>query len=429
MASIKTDRLKNGAATWRVRYSINLGSRRVMKSESFSRYSEAKARKTEVEMTIERKGIGDPFKLTVGVYLAKWLNGRIVDEKNSPTTIAAYRNSIVIARKFLEHIPLAKLGPDHLREAYREMRVRGGRTTGGLKPGAGRQERPLSKQSVLGVHRMLSVALQDACPPRSKLIAENPARGVAPASPEAAEVGQLTEEQTAAMWQAAQAKQAAGMIYNGIDLIFLMLVTTGIRRSELLGLCWDSVDIERGQITIRRTVVRGLDGQPLLRDRAKTKKSVRTIRVDAAVVELLKRHRVVIRQQRPKWKDTQPDLVFPEADGNPMMPTRLTARLYQVQKAAGVRYASVVHALRHTHISVLLNAGAPLKVVSARAGHSRIGITADIYGHVTEVADEAASDTFSEHFARVVSATRNATENVTKMSPKLPETLKKQVDS
>jgi integrase len=416
MASIKSGTpLKDGSPTWRVMYSFNLGSRRIQKSESFNRHADAKRRKNEIEMTVERKGIGDPFRMTLGNYLDRWLNGRILDERNSPTTLAAYRNNIVIAKKFLAGVPLAKLTPDHLREAYRDMRVSGGRTPGGLKPGAERKEMPLAKQTVLSVHAMLSAALQDACPPRSKLIAENPARGVAPPRPDKTEVDQLTEEQTAAMWRAAQAKQEEGRIYNGIDLIFLLLVTSGIRRSELLGLCWDCIDVDRSEITIRRTVVRGLDGQPILRERGKTRKSTRSLRVDAAVVELLKRHLIVIRGQRGKWDAGLPDLVFPESHGGVMMPTRLTARLYQLQKAAGVKYASVVHALRHTHISVLLNAGAPLKVVSVRAGHARVGITADIYGHVTEAADQAASDTFTEHLQRVISTAKNAT----KMQPQI----------
>ena len=145
--------------------------------------------------------------------------------------------------------------------------------------------------------------------------------------------------------------------------------------------CW--VEVARHQYD-RRHDRNSPDGR---RDRAritiappKTRRSRRTIKVPAALIIELERHRREQLQQRLKvGLGGRPELVFTTALGAPITPKQLSEGF--TAKAAAIKPVTF-HCLRHTHITQLLRAGVPVHVVSARAGHAKPSITLDAYSHL-----------------------------------------------
>src|SRR5262249_8347531 len=150
----------------------------------------------------------------------------------APTTLAGYQRHAAIAAHHIGHIALAKLNAHDLDQLYATLRQRGGRPRADGKPA-----RPLSLQSVMHVHRFLHTAFEQAR--KWRLIAHNPASdATAPTVPfrqargyTAAEIGLLLDA-------ARDDAEATTMV--------ALLLTTGVRRSELLGLAFDAIDLEAG---------------------------------------------------------------------------------------------------------------------------------------------------------------------------------------
>jgi site-specific recombinase XerC len=120
-----------------------------------------------MEKEIEKPRVGDPNRLTVGDYLKQW-HADLDPDSYSPTTLDGYKRCVDMATRELGPMELSRLAAHDLTRAYRRLREQGGRIAN--DPDA---RRPLSKQTVLNVHRCLHVALEQAR--KRKLIPENPA--------------------------------------------------------------------------------------------------------------------------------------------------------------------------------------------------------------------------------------------------------------
>ena len=186
-----------------------------------------------------------------------------------------------------------------------------------------------------------------------------------------------------------------------LHLAIACLLACGMRRSELLGLAFDCVDLDLGRITIRRTVVETTYLKPVLREHGKTEASLRTIAIPAALTAMLRKQKIAVQEAAIAWRDYQrePLLVFPGLRGGPSSPQRLTDRLRHLMKRAKVKGPSPVHAWRHTAATALIHAGANIKTVQTRLGHASPAITLSLYTHPTDAADQAAAD----HFETVLS--------------------------
>ncbi|KFB10485.1 tyrosine-type recombinase/integrase [Nitratireductor basaltis] len=156
--------------------------------------------------------------------------------------------------------------------------------------------------------------------------------------------------------------------------ILLTAVFSGLRSSELRGLRWQDVELEKATITVRQRADKwGEIGS------TKSHAGQRTVPVPPVVVNTLK-----------EWKVACPpgDLVFPNGKGNPESHSNVVNRgLKPAMKKAGLPYTGL-HALRHFYASWLINpkeAGGlslDMKTVQARMGHSSIAVTADVYSHL-----------------------------------------------
>jgi len=169
-----------------------------------------------------------------------------------------------------------------------------------------------------------------------------------------------------------------------LEALYVLAVTTGMRRGELLGLKWSDVDLENSRLSIRRTLTRTDNGKHVGLGDTKTRKSRRTIPLTPQAVEALRRHLKRQLAQIEARGDLYEDqgLVFTTEVGTLINPSNLRQRsLAPLLKKAGLPHIRF-HDLRHTCATLLLLKGVHPKFVQELLGHATIAITLDTYSHV-----------------------------------------------
>ena len=178
--------------------------------------------------------------------------------------------------------------------------------------------------------------------------------------------------------------------------LFLLELTTGIRRGQICGRRWSGVDLDTGEITVHdnRVVVGGH-----ARDKAggKTRNADKTISIDRATLAALRRCRERQDGERELLGAAYNpgDYVFTFEDGRPPHPDTIRQRFDRLAAAAGLSRITF-HDLRHSYATSALKAGLSPKVVSERIGHADAGFFLQTYAHVLknddrEAAEQAAS--------------------------------------
>lgn len=159
------------------------------------------------------------------------------------------------------------------------------------------------------------------------------------------------------------------------------LAYTGLRRGELLALKWADIDFENRTLRVERTLVR-IAGQ-LSTQSPKTKKSRRMITLDPHTIEILRSWR--LKQKKILFKNGagKSELIFSNSSGGYLMESRLRDELRKFLRKHGLPLITV-HGLRHTHASILFEAGVEAKQIADRLGHSRIQTTLDMYTHIND---------------------------------------------
>ncbi|GAA4351808.1 site-specific integrase [Angustibacter luteus] len=176
-----------------------------------------------------------------------------------------------------------------------------------------------------------------------------------------------------------------------MSCLYELLIVTGLRRGEAVGLRWDAVGVNCMSVMVVQQIVDV--GGHLTIGTPKTKRGVRGVALDIETARRLREHRIANQLEReaagPVWKEH--GLVFTQPDGRPLRPEFVTKHFKVLAKRAGLPTIRL-HDLRHTNASLALQAGVPLKVVSDRLGHSQTAITADLYTHVSPVVGQEAAD-------------------------------------
>lgn len=169
------------------------------------------------------------------------------------------------------------------------------------------------------------------------------------------------------------------------------MLACGLRRSEMLGLSWDDVDLEAGTLTVRRSLVRAKGKLSL--GETKTPGSRRTLFLPNEVVEVFRRHKARQATERlaagESWVHS--GLVITSEVGTPFDPDNFRRRLSRLTTSAGLGHWST-HELRHSAASLMLANQVGLKVVSETLGHSSIRLTADTYAHLLAPARKEAAE-------------------------------------
>ena len=316
---------------------------------------------------------------TIGQYLDQWLDD-VLPGTVSTSTLANYRNVVrVYINPRIGGSALVKLTPTDVTKMLRAME------RDGLSPNTRRLARAVLRRALRRAEQEGIVARNVAA------LADGPKVG-------SAEGRTLTVEQAQTLLAATEGEH--------LGAAWVLALTVGLRRGEVLGLSWGDVDLDgpAPRIVVRRAL-RRIPHAGLELSEVKTAGSRRTLILPAPTAERLRRHRDTQHLERallgPHWpaEVLGADLVFRTPTGTAVDPDNFRHATYRLTSAAlGERWSP--HELRHSAASLLLAQGVPLKVISEVLGHSSIRITSDVYAHLlddaTSVAAEAMTDLFSD---------------------------------
>ncbi len=325
---------------------------------------------------LDTGGLVKPSKLTVGTFLHQWLKD-YAEVNTSPRTYERYEEIVrVHLTPALGVTPLLSLQPQHI-QAYYSQALNSGRRDG--KGG-------LSALTVYKHHRVLFEALKYAV--KHGMLTRNVAEAVDAPRAEHKEMTIIGVDGVNSLLEAAKGTSYYSLFYTAIY--------TGLRRSELLGLRWQHVDLDMATLSVVETLHQRRDGGYFTKQ-PKSKKGRRSVAMSPALSVMLRTHK---EEQEAFCEEigTQiqaTDLVFSHPDGSPIRPGSVTRAFKELSKAVGLNGLRF-HDLRHTHATLMLQQGIHPKIVSERLGHSSIGITLDTYSHVLPGLQEAAAKRFEE---------------------------------
>ena len=180
--------------------------------------------------------------------------------------------------------------------------------------------------------------------------------------------------------------------------MFRILSFTGLRKGELQALRWKDCDLSKGTISINQTLAKSEYGKEIFQT-PKTKHSRRTISIDYETTKHLTSWK---KEQRRRYlklgiNTLKPEqLLFTDIDNKHLYLDYLNNFMKNFLKEHNLENITV-HGFRHTHCSLLFEAGVSIKEVQERMGHTDIKTTMDIYTHVTEKAKEHTAEKYAAY--------------------------------
>ncbi len=285
-----------------------------------------------------------------------------------PKTLEGYEN--LLRRHAMPRIgavPLAELTPLVIQELYTSLMAEG----------------RLQAGTVLNLHLVLTQALGQAV--RWGMIGANPVSGAQPPRPRRKEPVVIDEALAMTILSKARGTQ--------IELAVVLALSTGMRRGEILGLCWSDFAPDLSVAHVRRSL-QAVGGELVFAE-PKTRRSRRSVPLGEVPRASLAKARAEAMSSGRPWERSP---VVPGAGGGPMNPGTLSSAwrgLVRRSKLPAIRF----HDLRHGHATLMLIKGVHPKVVSERLGHASIGITLDTYSHVLPTMQAEAVAAFDELIA------------------------------
>ncbi|MGM0111066.1 tyrosine-type recombinase/integrase [Enterococcus sp. DIV0187] len=180
--------------------------------------------------------------------------------------------------------------------------------------------------------------------------------------------------------------------FNKVLLRFLFF--SGCRVSEALALNWKDIDFDKKEVTISKTLSQTKNGYSI--SQPKTAGSNATVSLDDKTLSILKRWQIDQRKYMLSLGITDPSLVFCGIYKQIITHHSIYQRLKTITTNAELPFLGV-HVTRHTHASILLDAGESMKAVQVRLRHSSIKMTMDTYGHLSKETKETTAEKFVEY--------------------------------
>lgn len=253
------------------------------------------------------------------------------------------------------------------------------------------ENKALSGKTVSGYHRMISAVLKQAV--KEGLIPFNVA---ANADPPKIEKKDVKSFQTADLPLILKALESEPLKWK---TIVHMLLITGARRGEVIGLKWSAVDFKNNRIHICNNVLYTPD-RGVYQDTPKTESSIRWIALPQKTMDLLtiwKAAQEADAKKKGPFYNNPEGLLFTQENGSPMCPDSVTTYLRRFSEKNNLPHINP-HKFRHTMASMLIYEHVDPVSVSKRLGHSQVSTTTDIYAHVIEEADQQNADILSHVF-------------------------------
>lgn len=254
------------------------------------------------------------------------------------------------------------------------------------------ENRSLSPKTIVEHHRLISTVLRQAV--KEGLVPINVAANADPPRIEKKQVNYFQPQELIAIRDALEAEPLKWK-----TLVHLMMIT-GCRRGEILGLKWASVDFKKNRIHINNNVLYRAD-VGVYENAPKTESSIRWITLPAETMALLREWKVFQNGEKARLGDyfLDRDFVFSGDDGSPLHPDSVTTWLDRFAKRHGLPHINP-HAFRHSMASVLIYNHVDPVSVSKRLGHSSVAVTEEIYAHLIEEAEQQNADILADVFLK-----------------------------
>jgi integrase len=346
------------------------GQRRQRQKGGFATRKAAEEGLTDLLGEIRTDVVAGTGTIKLEDWLTEWLAA--VKPSLRPSTYSLYSTAVTSwITPRIGALKLAEVTPQVVQRLYTDLATSGGRSGQGLSP-----------RSVRLAHQVLQQAFAKAV--QWKLTANNPlASGIILPRMEPKEMKTLSAEDAKAFLDATADDR--------LGPLWCLLLTTGLRRGEALGLRWTDVDLADARLEVRQTVV-AVKGTPLISE-PKTKTGRRTVYLSGRTIEALKDQRVRQKADRKlvgsAWEDS--GLVFTTTTGGLLHP-RNVLRDFQIALDKANLPKVRLHDLRHTVATLLLHEGAHPKVVQELLGHANVAITLNTYSHATPGLHREAAD-------------------------------------
>ena len=234
---------------------------------------------------------------------------------------------------------------------------------------------PLANKTILEHHRLISTMLTQA--EKEMLVPYNAASKATPPRTTKKDPNYFQPETVAAILEALESEPLKWR------LITHLLIVTGCRRGEIMGLKWDKVDFDNSRVKIDRALVSS-KSKGVYEESTKTS-DIRYLTLPRETMDLLRQHkREQLRLQLAngdRWIHT--GYVFTQDNGNHMSPDSITGWLKDFSSRHSLPHVNP-HAFRHTVASVLLANGTDIVTVSKQLGHASITTTENFYSHIIE---------------------------------------------
>lgn len=375
---------KRGKNSWRLKFE---GVRDNATGERATHYKTVRGTKRDAQQeltkllaALDAGTFVEPSKVTVADYMRGWIKAAAATSLAAKT---AERYGQLIEGQILPwlgRVPLQRLSAQHIGTWHADLLSKGGQ-----------EGRALSARTVGHAHRVLHKALVDAT--KREVLSRNAAALVPPPRVVSEEIEILSDEDAKRVLETMKDTP----IYTQV----VVLLSTGLRRGELLGLRWSDIDLTGRSLQVERAVEKtkanGLRLKP-----PKTKQGRRRITLPETAVDVLREHRkrqLEMRMALGLGKLTDSSLVFGNVEGSLADPDKLSKDWHRLSAARGLPKVHL-HALRHSHASALIAAGLDVVTVSRRLGHANPTITMNTYAHAFHRGDESAAQAIDSLFAK-----------------------------
>ncbi len=305
-----------------------------------------------------------PTKLFVKDLLYQWLNNA-VKQRVRDNTFHSYNYMVNhYLEPYLGKYKLSQLTPANIQEHYANQLNKG-----------------ISPRTIRYAHTLLKNALEQAI--EWEMLLKNPANKVTLPRQKKQEMKVLSHKQVEQFIYANS--------YSKWKALFSLLLASGMRPSEALGLKWEDISFDNNKITICRTLVRVQNRWSL--EEPKTRQSRRTIPIPAGTMQDIKEHQEN-QSEHIKQANTYNNqgFVFANGNGEPLNERNIVRRHFKpILEKEGLPDIRL-YDLRHSCATLLLSQGVNAKIVSERLGHASTTLTMDIYSHVLPDMQKEASN-------------------------------------
>lgn len=377
-------------AKWYYRYDITdpvTGKRKQKEIGGFRTKKEAEEAAKKIQYELQAGTYIEEKDITFEQFSREWLDGYAGKAKIS--TVRIRKHEINRLMGYFRHLKMKNITRKQYQDALNDLKKKG-----------------LADNTINGIHRTGRMIFKKAI--ELEVIKKDPTEfAVIPKTKKT--IDELEQETGIPKYLEKEelARFLSVIPDHGMDFrdypFFLTLAYTGMRVGELCVLKWDDINFDEQTINITKTYYNpGGSIKEYMLLPPKTKRSKRTIDVEQTILDELLKLKKMQTEVRMRYRGTYHDKGFvfaqisEEYAGYPMYPRLIDQRMKRLLKIAGLNQSLTPHSLRHTHTSLLAEAGVSLEQIMDRLGHSNDDTTRNIYLHITKPKKKEASHKFGQ---------------------------------